>query len=213
VSPFGQFLLNLLMKLDIAAQAFDLYFLLVIALYERFSLGALVLKLGCELVVLQNSESRGRLQLLVVQGHQVGLRLFDLVIHFLLDLLNGLDLVTLAIVHLDHALLLLLLHFDLELAHLGVQVFLFLRSLLQTVDSLVVAHDFLLLRHYQAFEVVLSVQNQLTLHLALLSSRLLSLPNETLEFANLVLLPTERSLVPLVLIHLLRQTVTKTAFE
>lgn len=57
----------------------------------------MVLQLGRQLIVLEDGKSRARLQLLIVEGEQVGLGLLYLEQHFLAHLLNGLDLLTLAI--------------------------------------------------------------------------------------------------------------------
>lgn len=100
---FGKLLLNLLVKLNVAAEALNLPLLFVISLNQRLSLRALVLKLGRQLMILKDSQSRGGLELLVVESHQIGLRFFDFKVHLLLDFLDCLNLVALSVVNLNHA--------------------------------------------------------------------------------------------------------------
>jgi len=72
-------------------------------------------------VILQDGQSRLRLQLLVVEGHQIGLRFLDFEVHLLGQLLHILDLLELFLVDLDHAFLLFDLCLFLQLRNFIIQ--------------------------------------------------------------------------------------------
>lgn len=105
--PFGKLLLNLLVKGDVALESINLFLHLVILGQKLLRLLRLVLQFSGQLMVLEDGQARSSVQLLIVESHQVGLGFFYLVVHFLTQFLNSVDLCTLTIVDFDHSFLLL----------------------------------------------------------------------------------------------------------
>lgn len=113
--PLAELLLDGLVDAYVSFQLLDGLVHRIILRDQLLSLLRLVVQLGGQLVVLQNCESCCRLQLLLVQRHQVCLSLFYFVVHFFAQLLDSVDLCSLTLVYLDHAGFLAGLDFDLEL--------------------------------------------------------------------------------------------------
>ena len=88
VASLGELLLDLLVDLDLALVRLDLRLHLVVLEDEDLGLLRLVLKLGRQLMVLEDSQMRGCLQLLVVHGQQVCLCLLDVEEHLFAQLLS-----------------------------------------------------------------------------------------------------------------------------
>ena len=109
-----QLLLDFLVDLDISLESLNLNLILVILVQEALGLLALVLKFSGQLLVLEDGQSCGSLQLLIVQSKQVGLGLFDLEQHLLPQLFSGLDLLKHFLVNFSHPFLLGLLQISLE---------------------------------------------------------------------------------------------------
>ena len=105
--PLGELLLDLLVDLDVSLERLNLRLHFVVLEEQLLSLLRLILQLSGQLVVLQNSQASGRLQLLVVKSKQVGFGLLDLVKHVLPQFLCRLDLLALLLIHLVYPLLLL----------------------------------------------------------------------------------------------------------
>ena len=100
VAPLRQLLLHLLVDLDLALVGLNLLLHLVVLEDEDFCLFGLVLQLGGQLMVLKDGQVRRRLQLLVVHGEEVRLRLLDVEEHLLAKLLRLLDPIKLFLVDL-----------------------------------------------------------------------------------------------------------------
>ena len=133
VGPLGQLLLDLLMDLDIPLESVDLCLHLAVLVEQLLGLLRLVLELSGQLMVLQDGQPGGGLQLLVVQRQQVGLGFLDLVKHLLSELFGGLDLLPLFLVDLGVFHLDLLLKFPLETIHLFIDLLLLVSKLLQVL--------------------------------------------------------------------------------
>jgi len=103
MSSLGQLFLNLLVQFYISSETIDLSLLLIISFNQTLSLIALIFKLSCELMILQNSQPSGSLKLLIIKSHQISLSFFDFKVHFLLNFLNSFNLISLTIVDFDHA--------------------------------------------------------------------------------------------------------------
>ena len=88
VASLGELLLDLLVDLDLALVRLDLRLHLVVLEDEDLGLLRLVLKLGRQLMVLEDSQMRGCLQLLVVHGQKVRLCLLDVEEHLFAQLLS-----------------------------------------------------------------------------------------------------------------------------
>ena len=88
------------------------------SLHELLGVLGLIVKLGCQLVVLQDGQSCLCLKLFIVEGHQISLRFLHLEVHLLRQLLHVLDLLELGLVDLDHAFALLLLVLDFQVRNL-----------------------------------------------------------------------------------------------
>jgi len=79
MGSLSKFFLDFLMYFDIPLECFDLRLHLIVLVEQLFSLLRLVLQLSRQLVVLQNSQTSRRLELLVVQCQQIRFCLLDLV--------------------------------------------------------------------------------------------------------------------------------------
>jgi len=112
------------MKRNVSLQTFYLLGHLVMSLYQILRVLRLVFQLSRQLVVLQDSESRLRLKLLVIECHQVGLSLLHFEVHLLCQLLHVLDLLELGLVDANHALTLISLILYFELSDFSLQIFL-----------------------------------------------------------------------------------------
>ena len=88
------------------------------SLHELLGVLGLIVKLGCQLVVLQDGQSSLCLKLFIVESHQISLRFLHLEVHLLRQLLHVLDLLELGLVDLDHAFALLLLVLDFKVGNL-----------------------------------------------------------------------------------------------
>ena len=118
VRSLRQLLFYLLVQRDVALQDLNLLGHLVMSLHELLCVLGLIVKLGCQLVVLQDGQSCLRLELFIVEGHQVSLRFLHLEVHLLRQLLHVLDLLKLSLVDPDHAFALLLLVLDFKVGNL-----------------------------------------------------------------------------------------------
>lgn len=92
--------LNFFVNFDIALKRLYLSLHLVVLEQELFSLLRLILKLGCQLMVLQNCQASCGLKLFIVKSKQVSFGLLDLVKHVLSELFSRLDLLSLFLVNL-----------------------------------------------------------------------------------------------------------------
>jgi hypothetical protein len=133
VRPLGKLLLDLLVDLDVSLERLNLRLHFVVLEEQLLSLLRLILQLSGQLVVLQNSQASGRLQLLVVKSKQVGFGLLDLVKHVLPQFLCRLDLLALLLIHLVDPLLLLVVKPVLVLLQLVSQVDLYLLEMLNVL--------------------------------------------------------------------------------
>ena len=97
----------MLVKRYVSLEHFNLLSHLVVRLDELLRIFRLVVQLCRQLVILENGETCLSLELLIVESHEVRLRLFDLEVHFLSQLLYVFDFLELSLVDLDHAFLLL----------------------------------------------------------------------------------------------------------
>lgn len=86
-----ELLLYLLVDLNLTLVSLNLLLHLVILKDQYLSLLRLVLQLCSQLVVLQDSQMRSRLQLLVIHGQKVRLRLLNVEKHLFAQLLGLLD--------------------------------------------------------------------------------------------------------------------------
>ena len=118
VSSLGQLLFYLLVQGDVALQDFDLLRHLVMRLHELLCVFGLVVELSRQLVVLQDGQSGLRLELFIIECHQVCLSFLHLEIHLLGEFLHVLDLLKLSFVDPDHAFALLLLLLDFQVSDL-----------------------------------------------------------------------------------------------
>ena len=100
-----QLLFNLFVDLDVAFECLDLSLHLIVFVYELLSLLRLVFKLCRQLVILEDRKPCSGLKLLVVEGQQVCLRLFDLVEHLFSEFLRSLNLVSFLFVNFCSSLL------------------------------------------------------------------------------------------------------------
>ena len=107
IGSLGQLFLDLLVKRYVSLEHFNLLSHLVVRLDELLRIFRLVVQLCRQLVILENGETCLSLELLIVESHEVRLRLFDLEVHFLSQLLYVFDFLELSLVDLDHAFLLL----------------------------------------------------------------------------------------------------------
>ena len=118
VAPLRQLLLHLLVDLDLALVGLNLLLHLVVLEDEDFCLFGLVLQLGCQLMVLEDGQVRRGLQLLVVHGEKVRLRLLDVEEHLLAKLLRLLDPIQLFLIDLFQPQTFLVLQTLLQIPHL-----------------------------------------------------------------------------------------------
>ena len=132
------------MKRNVALQYLDLLGHLVVRLNQILRVLRLIVKLGRQLVVLQDSESRLRLKLLVIERHQVGLSLLDFEVHLLSQLLDILDLLKLGLVDANHAFTLICLISHLKLGDLPLHVFFHIAQLLLVLQRLFFQLDVIL---------------------------------------------------------------------
>ena len=100
VAPLSKFLLDLLVDLNLALVGLYLLFHLVILEDKDLSLLRLVLQLRSQLMILEYGQMSGRLQLLVVHGEKVCLRLLDIEKHLFAQLLSLFYPVQLLLIHL-----------------------------------------------------------------------------------------------------------------
>ena len=103
---FRQLLLDLFVSVNVPPNLLYLRPHLVVLVKQLLRLFGLVLQLSRQLMVLKDRQPCGRLLLLIIQSQQVGLRLFDFILHFLSELLSGLDLLPLFCDHVKFELLL-----------------------------------------------------------------------------------------------------------
>lgn len=94
------------MQGNVPLEHFDLLEHFVVRLNQLLRILRLVVQLGRQLVVLQNSQPRLSLQLLVIERHQISLGLLHLEIHLFRQLFDVFDLFKLSFVDSDHAFLL-----------------------------------------------------------------------------------------------------------
>ena len=118
VAPLRQLLLHLLVDLDLALVGLNLLLHLVVLEDEDFCLFGLMLQLGCQLMVLEDGQVRRGLQLLVVHGEKVRLRLLDVEEHLLAKLLRLLDPIQLFLIDLFQPQTFLVLQTLLQIPHL-----------------------------------------------------------------------------------------------
>ena len=100
VTSLGELLLDLFVDLDLALVRLDLCFHLVVLENEDLRLLRLMLQLGGQLMVLEDSQMCRCLQLLIVHGQQVRLRLLDVEEHFFAQLLSLFYPIELFLIHL-----------------------------------------------------------------------------------------------------------------
>ena len=100
VTSLGELLLDLLVDLDLALVRLDLCLHLIVLEDEDLSLLRLMLQLGGQLMVLKDSQMRSCLQLLIVHGQQVRLRLLDVEEHLFAQLLSLFYPIELFLIHL-----------------------------------------------------------------------------------------------------------------
>jgi len=77
VRSLGQLFLDFLVDLSLALVRFNLLLHLVVLDDEEFGLLGLMFEFGGQLVVLENGEASGGLELLIVESEEVGLGLLD----------------------------------------------------------------------------------------------------------------------------------------
>jgi hypothetical protein len=129
----SKFLLDLLMDFDVSLQSLNLCLHFVVLEEQLLSLLGLILELSSELVVLEDSEASGGLELLVVKSEQVSFGLLDLVKHVLPEFLCRLDLLPLLFIDFVDPLLLLIVPSSLVLLEVVSQLYLFSLEILNVL--------------------------------------------------------------------------------
>ena len=92
-------------------------------------------------MVLKDRQPCGRLLLLIIQSQQVSLRLLDFILHFLSELLSGLDLLPLFCDHVKFEFLLFIGQLSFNLQQTTFQTFLPLNIVLKPRDMLLLPQD------------------------------------------------------------------------
>ena len=118
------------MKRNVSLQHLDLFEHLVVSLDQSLSVLRLVVELSRQLVVLQDSESRLSLQLLIIECHKVCLGLFDFIVHLFSQLFDVLDMLKFSLVNSNHTLSLVSLELNFKLGDIPIHIFLFIAQLL-----------------------------------------------------------------------------------
>ena len=85
VGSLCQLFLNIFMQRNVSFECLNLFGHLIVFDHESLGVFVLVIELSRQLMVLQYGQSRLRLQLLIIQSHQIGLRLLDFILHFLFE--------------------------------------------------------------------------------------------------------------------------------
>jgi hypothetical protein len=129
----SKFLLDLLMDFDVSLQSLNLCLHFVVLEEQLLSLLGLILELSGELVVLEDSEASGGLELLVVKSEQVSFGLLDLVKHVLPQFLCRLDLLPLLFIDFVDPLLLLVVPSSLVLLEVVSQKYLYILEMLNVL--------------------------------------------------------------------------------
>jgi len=116
---------------DISSQDVNFAHHRVVIFQKLLCLLRLVIQLSGERMILEDSEPSAGLELLVVQSHKVGLGLFDLEVHLLVQSLDSIDFISFHIIDFLHTFFLLNLKGFLSVLHfLGNLVSEFLSTLL-----------------------------------------------------------------------------------
>ena len=129
----SELLLDLLMDFDVSLQSLYLCLHFVVLEEQLLSLLGLILELSGELVVLEDSEASGGLELFVVKSEQVSFGLLDLVKHVLPQFLCRLDLLPLLFIDFVDPLLLLVVPPSLVLLEVVSQKYLYILEMLNVL--------------------------------------------------------------------------------
>lgn len=99
MGAFSKFFLNFFMNLNVSFKSFYLSLHFIVLKQQLFSLLRLILQLSGQLMILEDGQPSRGLQLFIVECQEVSFGLLNFVQHVLSELLCGLDLFALFLIH------------------------------------------------------------------------------------------------------------------